>query len=247
VPPPWLVKPRSQAGSIGITRAGSRDELFAIVERLGDERASHLVERLVPGDIYHVDSLVCGGEERFARASRYGRPPLEVYVQGDVFSSRLLPRDDAFAGELLALDRDVHRALGFTRGVSHSEYIHGRDDGRIYFLETAARVAGAYLPDMIEAATGLNLWAEWARLELAGTGDEHLLGPLRDDHAGIAIALARSERPDTTVFAEPEIVWRLDEAHHVGFIVRAPTPARRDEVLTSVVERIRRDFLAHHP
>ena len=53
------------------------------------------------------------------------------------------------------------------RGVSHSEFIQGRD-GKLYFLETAARVGGAHIADLVEAATGINLWAEWAKVEIAG-------------------------------------------------------------------------------
>ena len=31
----------------------------------------------------------------------------------------------------------------------------------------AARVGGAYIAEVLEAATGVNLWREWARLEIA--------------------------------------------------------------------------------
>ena len=59
-------------------------------------------------------------------------------------------------------------ALGLLRGVSHTEYIIGREDGRVYFLETSARVGGAHIAELVEAATGINLWAEWAKVEIAG-------------------------------------------------------------------------------
>ena len=59
-------------------------------------------------------------------------------------------------------------AFGMVRGVSHSEFIRGRDDGKLYFLETSARVGGAHIVDLIEAATGINMWAEWAKVEIAG-------------------------------------------------------------------------------
>ena len=52
------------------------------------------------------------------------------------------------------------------RGVSHTEFIKG-EDGRFYFLETAARVGGANIEQLVESASGINLWAEWAKLEIA--------------------------------------------------------------------------------
>ena len=58
-------------------------------------------------------------------------------------------------------------SLGLVRGVSHTEYIRARD-GRLVFLETSARVGGAHIAELVEAATGFNLWAEWAKIEIAG-------------------------------------------------------------------------------
>ena len=59
----------------------------------------------------------------------------------------------------------------------------GRDSGSVrqagpgfVFLETSARVGGAFIVDTIEAATGINLWREWAKLEIAG---EHGGAPFR--------------------------------------------------------------------
>ena len=62
----------------------------------------------------------------------------------------------------------VLSALGLVRGVSHTEFIVGHEDGRVYFLETSARVGGAHIADLIQSATGINMWAEWAKVEIAG-------------------------------------------------------------------------------
>jgi biotin carboxylase len=52
------------------------------------------------------------------------------------------------------------------RGVTHAEYIRAHADGRYYFLEIAARVGGAFIADLVEVSTGVNLWREWARIEV---------------------------------------------------------------------------------
>jgi len=86
VPAPWVLKPRSMAGSIGIRKIHHSDELWPMLESLGDLQSHYLLERFVPGDIFHVDTIVCETEVLFAIASGYGRPPMEVSHQGAYLS-----------------------------------------------------------------------------------------------------------------------------------------------------------------
>ena len=44
------------------------------------------------------------------------------------------------------------KAMGLLRGVSHTEFIKSKADGKFYFLETSARVGGANLAELVEAA-----------------------------------------------------------------------------------------------
>ena len=61
VPGPWVVKPRSLAGAIcGIKKVHSAEEFWGVVNGLGDEQSNFLVERFVPGSIFHVDTVVYG-------------------------------------------------------------------------------------------------------------------------------------------------------------------------------------------
>ena len=135
--------------------------------RSGDERSYFLVEEYVPGDVCHVDSIVYENEVLAAVASQYGTPPFDVSHGGGVFTTRLLDARSDEARALVELNREVLAALGLVRGVSHTEFIRARD-GRLYFLETSARVGGAHIADLIEAGTGVNMWAEWAKIEAAG-------------------------------------------------------------------------------
>jgi hypothetical protein len=100
---------------------------------------------------------------------------------------------------------------------------------------------------MVDAATGLNLWAEWAKIELAGENGAYQLPATRDEFAGLIVSLSRQEHPDYGAFTDPEIVWRLDKRYHVGLIVRSPSPSRVDELLATYLDQIRRDFHAVHP
>jgi hypothetical protein len=247
VPGPWVLKPRSMAGAIGIKKVNHRDELWPLLDALGDMQSHYLLERFVPGDIFHVDSIVNNGEVQFAIASGYGRPPMEVSHEGGIFTSGILDRDSEDARRLLGANARVMAGLGMNRGVSHTEFIKGRQDGRIYFLETSARVGGAHIVELVEAATGLNLWAEWAKLEIAGGDSPYSPPEPRQDYAGLLVSLARQERPDTSAYNDPEVVWRMDRDHHVGLIVRSPRIERVRELVDSYSQRFRNDFFASLP
>jgi biotin carboxylase len=259
VPGPWVLKPRMLAGAIGIRRIRDAGELEQNLATLGDERSYYVLEKYVPGDIFHVDSIVGEKKVLFASVSAYGRPPLDVSHDGDVFTSRLLERGSAFESALLDVNATILGAMGLVRGVSHTELIvkkEGESSGApglgrhpgVYFLETSARVGGAHIADLVDAGRGINLWAEWAKLELAG-GEEPYAPPApRDEYAGLLVSLAKQEHPDTSSFDDPEVVWRLDhKPHHIGLIVRSPRHARVRELIEIYVERVRRDFLAVAP
>jgi biotin carboxylase len=248
VPPPWVLKPRSMAGSMGIKKVHNADEFWAALDTLGDKQSFYLLEQYVPGDIFHVDSIFNERELLFSVASQYGRPPMDVSHEGDIFTTRTLPIGSKEAQPMIDMNEKTMTAFGLLRGVSHSEFIRGRDDGKLYFLETSARVGGAHIVDLIEAATGINMWAEWAKVEIAGGKAPYKAPKPKQDAAGLLVSLAKQERPDTSAYNDPEIVWRMNEKkHHVGLIVKSSDPARVQELLRNYVDRMRQDFLAWRP
>jgi len=157
-------------------------------------------------------------------------------------------RDDPLAKALSDLNRNVIKTLGMVRGVNHIEYIQADADGKLYFLEAAARVGGANLADMVTYATGVNLWREWPRVELAHVrGEAYQLPPVRQEYAGILNCLARTEHPDLMQFNDPEVVWRTERPWFGGLIVAGPDAARIEQLLGSYVERFARDIVAVLP
>jgi biotin carboxylase len=245
VKPPWVLKPRSMAGAIGIRKMNSREEVWATLESLGDMQSHYVLEQFVPGGIFHVDSIVYENEVRFAIASGYGRPPMEVSHEGGIFTTQILERESEMAAALLSANRKVMASFGLVRGVSHTEFINAYDSGEIYFLETSARVGGAHIVELVEVATGLNLWAEWAKLEVAGGKAPYAPPEPRQDYAGLLVSLARQEHPDTSSFNDPEVVWRIDRSHHVGLIVKSPSVERVRALLADYTARVQRDFHAY--
>src|SRR5262249_52296330 len=145
----------------------------------------YVLEKYVPGDVYHVDSIISERHIVFSVPNKYAAPPMNVAHEGGVFITRTLPRESEEAAALKEVNEQLIKALGLVRGVTHAEFIRGKEDGRFYFLETAARVGGANIAEMIEAATGINLWAEWAKVEIGLDEKPYVLPAHRDDYAGI--------------------------------------------------------------
>jgi biotin carboxylase len=247
IPTPWVLKPRSQAAAIGIKKVHSLDELWQSIDTLGDHRSFYVLERFVPGDVFHVDSIVVENHVVFAAAHTYGQPPMEVAHQGGVFTTRSLAAESDIAKRLYASNAQVVDALGLVRGVTHTEFILGRGDDQVYFLETSARVGGAYIVDVVEAATDINLWREWAKLEIAGEDGGYQLPAHRSEYAGIALSLARQEEPDTSGYNDWEIVRRIKKKNHAGLIVASPDADRVKRLVDDYATRFAQDFYAMMP
>ena len=246
IPAPWVLKPRAQAAAIGIRKIASDGQLRDTLEALGDARADYVLEQFVAGDVFHVDSLVFNQRVVFAIASAYASPPMTVAHEGGIFVTRTLGDDDPQAEALKAANARILDAFGLLRGVSHTEFIRG-GDGVLYFLETSARVGGAFIVDVVEAATGVNLWREWAKIEIAGEHGSYSAPPPRTLSAGIVLSLARQEAPDMRAYDEPEIVRRIRKPHHAGLIVASKDERRVQVLLESYVARFYADFHASAP
>jgi biotin carboxylase len=244
---PWVLKPRAEASAIGIRKIHDPEQLWRSLDELGDRQSYYLLERFVPGDIYHVDAITSERQVVFTAVSRYGKPPMQVMHEGGVFTTRIVDRDAEDARQLTALNAQLIPAMGMVRGVSHAEYIRGKD-GRFYFLEVAARVGGAFISDVVEFATGVNLWAEWGRIEVCSLrGIPYAVPESRLGYAGSVLCLARTAVPDTSIFDAPEIVYRMKKHHHAGLIVRSPEPERVRLLLEDYSGRFAETYLATAP
>jgi biotin carboxylase len=247
VPAPWVLKPRREASAIGIRKIQDPEQLWRTLDELGDRQTFYLLEQFVPGDIYHVDGITSERQVVFSAVSRYGKPPMQVMHEGGVFTTRIIHRSGDDAQELTELNARLIPAMGLVRGVTHGEYIRAKD-GRFYFLEVAARVGGAFIADVVEFATGVNLWAEWARIEVCSMrGEPYTLPYMKHDYAGSVLCLAKTAEPDTSMFNAPEIVYRMKKHHHAGLIVRSVDPEKVRALLEDYSVRFAETYLAVAP
>ena len=248
VPGPWLLKPRAEASALGIRKIEEPEQLWRNLDELGDRQSFFLLEKFVPGDIFHVDSIVSKSKVVFSVVHQYGRPPMQVMHEGGVFTTRTVERASREWRELSIFNAELAPSLGMVRGITHAEYIRAHADGRFYFLEIAARVGGAFIADLVEAATGLNLWREWAKIEVAYLrGQKYSVPEARKDYAGSVLCLATTAEPDTSAFDAPEIVYRMKKHHHAGLIVRSPDSERVHALVAQYGKEFAQRFLATLP
>ncbi|MBV9215809.1 MAG: ATP-grasp domain-containing protein [Acidobacteria bacterium] len=253
VPAPWIVKPRHEVSAFGIRKCHTAGEVWAVLNDLDhrnnwrDHPSQFLIEKFIEGRVFHVDSVVVNGKVAACGVSQYGTTPFNVSHYGGVFTSCTLPHRSKERKQLEVMNRALMLAFEYERGVSHAEFLQSDDDGQFYLLEIACRVGGAYIANVLEHAAGFNLWREWARLETATEEHPYVLPKLKKDSAGITLALANTDEPDTSHYADSEIVYRVKKPKHVGLIFQADNAKRIDELIATYTERITNDFLEIAP
>lgn len=184
---PIIVKPCDAAGAEGVVKLDSAAELHAAWSQLVERDPTVRVEEFIAGIEYHVDSIVRGGQVVFTRLSRYLRPLLEFRVQPP---GSVIRRHDLTAGEqgILIANAALFRGFALGNGVSHNEYFVRDRDGQAVFGEASARVGGGHAVPTIEAATGVNLFAEMVRVDL---DPEYRVPETRDIEVGGQLLPAR--------------------------------------------------------
>lgn len=252
-PAPWIIKPRTEVNAFGIRKCVTKEQVWQTLNELDtrhtwrDHPSQFLIEHFIEGRVFHVDSVVEGGRVVAAGVSQYGTTPMKVSHQGGVFTTSILPYKSKERRELEKLNRKLLRAFDYKRGVSHAEFLQSNQTGEFYLLEVAARVGGAYIANVLEQASGVSLWREWAKLEIADKENPYKPPKIRKDYAGITLALSKEEKPDTSHYTDSEIVYRVNRPKHVGLIFYSDKHERVSELLEVYTERITQDFLAVAP
>lgn len=237
VPGPWVIKPRTEASSNGIRKVDHPQAAWDVLNPLGDEQSLHLMERYLPGTVFHVDSVVSDGQILFAAAHQYGTPILELHTRGGIYTTRAIRRGSTDEEALQEINRQVIQGFGLAEGVTHIEYIKRHADGRMYFLEASARVGAGMIEELVEATSGLNLWAEWAKIEVARHRAPYQLPIHNQLYGGLAICMTPWEHVDLSrLGAQPGIHYLEPKPYHIAALVTSDDP---DVVEAKVLEQAR--------
>lgn len=245
IAPPWVLKPRSEASAAGIIKVHTKEDLWIHINGMGNTRFKYLVEQFRPGAVYHCDSLILDGKILFSITSKYLTTPMEISQGGGIFRSATIAYDSDDDKAIKKVNEQVIKGFGLKHGAAHSEYIKSAEDGKIYFLETSSRVGGAHLAEMVAAASGINLWAEWAAIENALVkGLNYKLPKVKKGYAGIVLTLSKQEHPDLSSFSDPEVCFKVPLEYHAGLIVKSDQQERVMALLDDYADRLVQDFAA---
>ena len=239
---PWVIKPRSEASAAGIRKVHSVDEAVQVFNELGDRAYRFLIEAFAPGSVYHVDALVKESALVFVKSSAYVDPPLAIVQGGGLFQTRMLDQQSDEARELAALTEQVMKAFGMRFSASHTEFIRDAS-GRFLLLETSSRVGGAYISNMVEHATGVDLWAEWAKLEAAELNGLGYKAP--GDKGGYGAVTMRTvpvEHPDLSHYHSDVVKYTVKKRYHAGMVYGHADRERVVAEQEAVAKRLAEEF-----
>ena len=243
IPAPWVLKPRSEASASGIIKVYNKEDLWLHINEMGNNRFKYLVEQFRPGAVYHCDSLILDGKILFSITSKYLATPMEISQGGGIFRSANIPYNSDDDNAIKVVNEEVIKGFGLKHGAAHSEYIKCDEDGKIYFLETSSRVGGAHLAEMVDAASDINLWKEWAAIENAlAKSMKYKLPKVKKGYAGIVLTLSKFQHPDLSSFSDSEVCFRVPLDYHAGLIVKSAKHERILELLDIYADRLVKDF-----
>jgi len=245
---PWLIKPRSEASATGIEKCHTSEQVWNIIDSLGQKRHNYLIEQFRPGDVYHVDAINDNRKVVFCQVSKYLSTPFEVAHGGGIFRSATVAHGSEDDKALQKMNEDVMKAFGMNYSASHTEFIKCHEDGQFYFLETASRVGGANLAEMVYFASGVQLWKEWAKVEdHAANGSSYVTPKKMKNYSGIIISLCKNLRAGYEEFDDPEVVWKLHLDNHIGVIVKSKSEKKVLELLDKYADLIKNKYHASAP
>ncbi len=176
---PLVFKPDTGSGAVDTFRVPSEGVLKTVLERHLD---AHVVQPFVEGDIITFDGLTDRtGRIVFETSHVYDTGIMQIREQtldGHYYSLRELP------AQLQDVGRRAVAAFDIRERFFHLELFRG-DDSSLTALEMNLRPPGGFSTDLMNAATGANIYALWAAI-LAGkdVGDFRYERRFHTAHAG---------------------------------------------------------------
>ncbi len=254
---PWLLRPRM--GASASIRIDDSEQLWRNLESLGDAQSHYILEQIVEGDSFRVDSIVSDCEVKFSVVHQNGRRTTQGEQAEAVRTTYTVDRNSRDVRELTAINRALAPAFGMVRGITHAHFLRSLVDGSYYFVEIGAAVGGAFLggtyagetfscdshiDKLVEAATGVSLWRQWANLEVADLRHTGYTVPDGyEGYAGSVVCTSHGPVPSMDSVADPAIVARVRNHQSAGLILRAASPVRIRTLLEDYAAQFERGLV----
>jgi biotin carboxylase len=194
VPLPFVAKDSAGTGSRNIWTALASEDLDAILEGIHGAalRGALAVEPYFCGPLYSIETVSHAGETRVLGVnSRIMPPPPSFREDGNAFPVQF---PDAEQAELARWIIDVLRAVEFTDGFAHTEFIVTRDGFEV--VEINPRLGGGLIGETMSRSLGVNVYEAFLDLAL-GLRPRLLDAPLAQE---LAYAEADLYAPDLGTF-----------------------------------------------
>ncbi len=187
VPSPWLLTPRSESWGSANRQFYEPEQVWRALDELGDHQSGFLLEQSIEGDRFHVDSLTADGTVVFSAVSPYRVASLERPEMGELLPAAQKTSTTAHIERLRRANAALLSSMRMARGVNHTEFLRSTATGEFYFMETSASVNDRCVSDMMKETHRMNLWVEWARLEVAAMrGERYALPSTRSARKALA-------------------------------------------------------------
>jgi biotin carboxylase len=160
---PLVLKPIAGAGSADTYMAASKEDMEAVIRRLGHVPEASC-EEYVEGEEFTFDTICVDGKPVFENVAQYLPKPLEArsyeWISPVIITVRDLAQPKLANG--IALGRRVLDALRMRDGFTHMEWFL-TPQGEAVFGEIGCRPGGAHLVDQMSYTVDADLFREWAR------------------------------------------------------------------------------------
>jgi biotin carboxylase len=161
---PLVIKPIAGAGSADTFKVDDAASLDLVLPLLTNVPEA-IVEEYVEGEELTYDALVVGGEPVYENVVQYFPKPIISRSEETVSPAQVAIADlsQPRLAPGIQLGRGVLKALGMKDGFVHMEW-YLTPSGDAVFGEIACRAGGAKLVDMMNWASDIDLYREWARV-----------------------------------------------------------------------------------
>jgi biotin carboxylase len=170
---PCILKPVAGEASMGVARLNDEGELEQVFARVGesDIRQGVMVEEFLTGQEFSVEAISDAGHHHIIAITKKYKD-MDTFVEIGHVVPAPIAMDEKHAIE--AYVRRVLAGLGFRNSTSHTELILTDQGPRI--VETHTRLGGDRIIDLVEHASGINLYALSAK-QSVGTRVAELIPP----------------------------------------------------------------------
>ncbi len=209
---PIFVKPIDRVGSIGAEKLLTHEDLLQWCLQHQHDEGCYELDEFIDASIYHCDSIIQNGRVIFSAVSEYVNTCFD-FRKGQAAGSIILHDNHEDSILIKQFNTLVLEALVPPANcVTHLE-VFKMLDGKVVFLEIAARAPGGLLPQCYEMRFGFNLEEVLLRLQMGIECDlSPKIGPLVaylviPPQAGVIKAIN-----PFTIKSEHEVKWH----HKVG-------------------------------